>query len=257
LELTGLDYPSKGGRMKSRIIGSILVCAVALTACGFPVRFTEVRGSGNVITEIRNVAGFNAVELSGIGTLIIEQGDREALEITAEDNLMSHLKSNVSGSTLQLGGEEFVNLRPTKDIIYRLKVKNLNQIESSGLAKIEMKKLETDNLMIGISGSGRVSLDNLNADKINLDISGMGDISINGSVKNQQIMVSGAGNYNAPNLVSETANVDISGTGVVILWVKDQLDLDLSGAGTVHYYGSPTINSDISGAGVVKNLGDK
>jgi carbon monoxide dehydrogenase subunit G len=243
--------------MKTRIIAELMVFAFALTACGFPVRFTEVRGSGNVITETRTVSGFNAVELSGIGTLIIEQGAREALEITAEDNLMSHIKSNISGSRLQLGGEEFVNMRPTKDIIYRLKVKNLSQIESSGLGKMEMKKLASDNLTIEISGSGRVSLDNLEAKTLSIEISGLGDISINGSVESQQIKISGAGNYKAPNLASKTASVDISGTGTAILWVTEQLDLDLSGAGTIHYYGSPQINSDISGAGVVKNLGDK
>lgn len=255
--MTGLDYPSNCDIVKTTIIAVFLASTIALTACGFPVRFTEVRGSGNVITESRTVAGFNAVELSGIGTLIIEQGDRETLEITAEDNLMSRIKSSVSGSRLQLGSEEFVNILPTKDIIYRLKVKNLNQIESSGLGKIEMKKLKTDKLMVEISGSGRISLDNLQAATLRLDISGLGDISISGNVKSQQVQISGAGNYKAPNLASETANVDISGTGNAILWVTEQLDLDISGAGKVHYYGSPQINSDISGAGVVKNLGDK
>lgn len=234
-----------------------MVCVVALTACGLPVRFTEVRGSGNVITESRTVAGFNAVELSGIGTLIIEQSDRESLEITAEDNVMRHIKSDVSGSRLQLGSEEFINLRPTKDIIYRLKVKNLRQIESSGLGKVEMMELETDNLAIEISGNGRVSLDNLLAATLTLEISGLGDVSINGEVKSQQIEISGAGNYNAPNLSSENARVEISGTGSAVLWVTQQLDMELSGAGTIHYYGSPKINSDISGAGDIKNLGDK
>ena len=243
--------------MKTRIFAVLLVCTIVLTACGFPVRFTEVRGSGNLITETRTVANFNAVELSGIGTLIIEQGDREALEITAEDNLMSHIKSNVSDSRLKLGGDEFVNIHPTKDIIYRIKVKNLNQIESSGLGKVDLKNLETDNLVIEISGSGRVSVDNLLATTLNLEISGLGDISINGSVNSQQVQISGAGNYRAPNLGSETASVEISGTGSAILWVTKQLDLELSGAGKVHYYGSPQLNSDISGVGVVKNLGDK
>src|SRR4030042_6878153 len=149
--------------MKRRIFALLIVCTVALAACGFPVRFTEVRGSGNVITENRTVAGFNTVDLSGIGTLIIEQSDRESLEITAEDNLMAHIKSDVSGSRLQLGGEDFVNLRPTRDIIYRLKVKNLRQIESSGLGKVELRNLETDDLAVEISGNGRVSLEKFQA----------------------------------------------------------------------------------------------
>lgn len=244
-------------KMKTRIFTFLLACAIVLTACGLPVRFTDVRGSGNVVTESRTVAGFNAVELSGIGTLIIDQGDKEALEITAEDNLMNYLRSDVSGSRLQLGVEELVNIHPTKDIVYRLTVKDLSQIESSGLGKVESKKLETDNLIIQISGAGRVSIDNLKANTLNLEISGLGDISANGSVKEQRVEISGAGNYNAPNLASETARVEISGTGNAILWVTDRLDLELSGAGKVHYYGSPVLNTDISGVGVVKNLGDK
>jgi len=243
--------------MKKRIIALLAVWAISLSSCGLPVRFTEVRGSGNVINESRTVAGFNAVEISGIGTLVIEQGDKESLEITAAENLMRYIRSDISGSRLQLGGEDFVNLRPTKDIIYHLTVKNLRQIESSGLGKIELNDLETDDLVIEISGNGRVSLGNLQATSLSLGISGLGDVSINGNVKSQQIEISGAGNYNAPNLASETARVDISGTGTAILWVANQLDLELSGAGKIHYYGSPLINSDISGAGTVKNLGDK
>ena len=243
--------------MKIRSITLLLVSVVVMGACGFPVRFTEVRGSGNVVTESRKVAGFNAVELNGIGTLIIEQGDREALEITAEDNIMNHLRTEMSGSQLRLGVEEFVNIHPTEDIIYRLTVKNLSQIESSGLGKVESKKLVVENLTIEISGSGRVSLDNLQAKTLNLEISGLGDISTNGSVKEQRVEISGAGNYNAPDLASEIAIVEISGTGNAILWVSDQLDLELSGAGKVHYYGSPVLNTDISGRSEVKNLGDK
>ena len=243
--------------MKIRIITVLLASTIILSACGLPVRFTDVRGSGNVVTESRSMPGFNAVELSGIGTLIIEQGARESLEITAEDNLMNYLRSDVSGSRLQLGVKEFVNIHPTKDIVYRLTVKNLNQIESSGLGKVEIKKLETDNLTLEISGSGRATIDNLQAKTLNLEISGLGDISANGSAKDQHVEISGAGNFNAPNLASETAKVEISGTGNAILWVRDMLDIELSGAGKVHYYGSPVLNTDISGAGEVKNLGDK
>ena len=244
-------------KMKIKPILLLLACAIIFSACGLPVRYTEVRGSGNVITQTRTVAGFNAVELSGIGTLIIEQGNKEALEITAEDNLMDYIKSDVYGSRLQLGGDEFVNIHPTRDIVYRLKVKNLNQIETSGLGKVEIRKLDTNSLDLEISGNGRMSIDDLQATTLQLDISGLGDISLAGSVRDQQVEISGAGNYKAPNLASKTCKVEISGTGSAIVWVTDRLDLELSGAGNVHYYGNPVLNSEISGMGTVKNLGSK
>jgi hypothetical protein len=244
-------------QMKTNKIAFLLVFVIIISACGLPMRITEVRGSGNVITETRPVAGFNAVDLSDVGKLIIEQGNREVLEITAEDNLMEYIESNVSGSQLELGFKEFVNIHPTKDIIYRLTVKNIDHIGSSGLGKIESKKLETENLFVEISGNGRISIDNLEAETLSLVISGLGDISLNGRAKQQKLEISGAGNYKAPNLESETAMVDISGSGTAILWVTEQLNLELSGAGKVHYYGSPELNSNISGVGEVINLGEK
>jgi hypothetical protein len=228
-----------------------------ISACGLPMRSIDVRGSGNSITESRSVSGFNEVELSGIGSLIIEQGNADSLEITAEDNILKHLRSQISGSQLQLGVEELVNIHPTKDIIYRLKVKKLNQIGVSGLGNIESKKLIADNLTIQISGGGRISIDNLQATVLNLNISGLGDISVNGSAEQQNVNISGAGNYSAPNLASQMAKVVISGTGKAIVWVTEKIILELSGAGVLHYYGNPVLNSNISGLGVVKNLGNK
>jgi hypothetical protein len=243
--------------VKIRTFVILIFTSIVLSSCGLPVRLTDVRGSGNIVTESRMVAGFRTVEISGIGKLFIEQGEKESLEITAEDNLIKHLKSQVSGSRLQLGSEEFVNIHPTKDIVYKLTVKDLNQIEASGLGNIESKKLETENLTILISGGARVSIDDLQATTLSLEISGLGEVSADGKVQEQHIDISGAGSYNAPNLASQTASVVISGSGTAIIWVSDRLDLELSGLGRVHYYGSPVLNTEITGSGVLKNLGNK
>ena len=111
--------------MKKRIVTFGLTCSFILCSCGLPMRSVDVRGSGSSITESRSIAGFNEVELSSIGTLIIEQGDTESLEIEGEDNILKHLRSQINGSQLRLEDEELVNIHPTQDIIYRLKVKNL------------------------------------------------------------------------------------------------------------------------------------
>jgi outer membrane lipopolysaccharide assembly protein LptE/RlpB len=53
----------------------LIAMALMLSGCFFPVRATRVIGSGDVITETRRVANFSAVELNGVGTLKIEQGE--------------------------------------------------------------------------------------------------------------------------------------------------------------------------------------
>lgn len=243
--------------MKRKTIFTLLILVVLVSACGFPVRYTTVRGTGNLATETRRVAGFNAVELSGVGTLIIEQGDSESLEVEAEENLLPYLESRISGNNLKIGVQQFVSIQPTKEIIYRLKVKNLNAIETSGLGNVEIDALKADRLSIEISGSGKVTIDDLQSQDIDLEISGLGDILLAGKVEEQHVELSGAGNYKAQDLQSRTAEVTISGTGNAVVWVVERLNVELSGAGKVEYYGSPAVNSEISGVGQLKSIGEK
>lgn len=236
---------------------STLTLAVLISGCIFPVRYTQVLGSGEVVTETRRVSGVSAVELSGIGTLIIEQGRKESLDITAEDNLLKYLKSDVNGRNLRLGVDDFVSIEPTKEIIYHLTVKNLERIEISGLGNIEIEALETSELDFEISGSGNAYIGNLQADSLNLLVSGLGNMEIGGSVEDQRIELSGAGNYDAEDLKSNKARIEISGTGKAEMWVENELDVELSGMGNLQYYGSPILSTEMSGMGTVKSLGDK
>jgi hypothetical protein len=118
------------------------------------------------------------VDLSGIGTLIIEQGDSESLEISAEENLMPYLESRVVAGRLELGTRQMVNIQPTKEIVYRLKVIDLSAINTSGLGNVKIGSIETGRLNIDISGSGNVEIDNVQVKNIRLDISGLGDITL-------------------------------------------------------------------------------
>jgi carbon monoxide dehydrogenase subunit G len=243
--------------MKKYSLLLVVMLALALTSCGFPVRYTTVRGDGNVITESRRVSGFDSVELSGIGTLIIEQGSSESLEISAEENIMPYLESRVSGGTLVLGVDQFVNIQPTEEITYRLSVIDLSEIETSGLGNVDMTSLDTTQVRIQISGSGKVTIANLMAERLEMEISGLGDISLAGSVDEQRVEVSGAGNYLAGDLESNSAVVRISGSGNATVWAKSDLNVEISGMGTVEYFGSPVIDSEISGAGRLVSVGEK
>lgn len=234
-----------------------LVLSVLISGCIFPVRSTRVLGSGEVITEARRVSGFTDVELSGIGTLVIEQGRKESLDITAEDNILEYLTSDVFGRSLHLGVNDFVSIEPTERIIYHLTVRNLEGIETSGLGNIEIETLDTSELAIDISGSGNVIIEDLQAYLLDLEVSGLGNMGIAGSVKDQRIRLSGAGNYDAGDLKSDSAKIDISGTGKAVVWAEDELDVELSGVGNLQYYGDPILIMDISGVGTVKSLGNK
>ena len=72
--------------MKRHMIWVALIVLIAASlACEIPLGINTVRGSGNVVTEEREVSGFERVALSGVGQVIVTQGEEEALTVETDD----------------------------------------------------------------------------------------------------------------------------------------------------------------------------
>src|SRR5215831_14013845 len=80
-----------------------LTLGVILLMAGCDVLLNSIKGSGKSATESRNVSGFTSVEIDGSGALQVEQTGTESLTITADDNLLQYLTSEISGGRLKLG----------------------------------------------------------------------------------------------------------------------------------------------------------
>jgi len=237
------------------VIGTVILLMAVLSACSLPIQNTNIKGSGNIVSEEREVSGFTKISLEGIGDLQIVQGDVESLKVEAEDNIIDRIESYVTGSVLHIGIERFINVIPTSGISYTLTVKDLNSIEISGYGDVYIQSLTTDNLEVGVSGGGRITIENLSTDSLDVELSGAGDFDLSGVVDQQYVKLSGAGSYKAPDLQSRTAVVNISGAGSAQLWVTEALDVNLSGVGSLQYYGNADVHQNISGVGKVISLG--
>jgi len=245
--------------MSRRSVCVLVVLAVALVA--MVVLAGCVQGSGNVITESRDVSEFDEVELRGIGRLEITQGTTTELSVTADDNLMQYIETKVEGDTLQISVKHrslpFFTVNPTETIVYELTVPSLTRVSLSGSGKIVVDGLETDEFTVEISGSGDLEASDLRADSFTYQLSGSGKATVSGKVDSQDVQVSGSGRLEAGDLQSAEAFIEISGSGRAVLWVTDQLDVQISGSGDVQYYGSPEVSQDVSGSGSIKGLGSK
>ncbi len=214
--------------MRSRVALALCIALLLLAAC------STTRGSGQLATAQREVSGFTKVELAGQGELTIEQTGTESLTISAEDNLLPLLTSDVSGDTLVLGTKPNTSIVTTKPITYAVTVKNLD-----GLA---------------VSGSGTMSAPKLATTELSSKISGSGTITVSGAATDQDLEISGSGQYQADGLTSKTVNARISGSGNASVMATDVLDVQISGSGSVTYSGDPRVMQEISGSGqLIKN----
>jgi hypothetical protein len=216
-----------------------------------------VRGTGDMASEEREVSGFTAVDFAGIGTVLIEIGEDEALQIEAEDNLLQYIETEVRGDTLHIELREGVNIIPTQSMFFHLTARELDRLSVSGLGNIDTPGLESNQFSVNISGGGDINLDELEANELSVDISGLGDLHVDdGSVEKQTISISGGGNYNGQDFTSNIAKVVISGLGSATVWATEELEVDISGGGSVRYKGDPTVDENVSGIGRIEKIGE-
>jgi hypothetical protein len=245
-------------------------------ACGaFSTNF--VQGSGKIVKQSVDVNNFDRVSLEGSGNVYVEQGQTESLTIEADDNILPLLDTRVTGSELVLGMKPNQNIHPSKQIIYRLTVKDLSEISLRGSGNfyvepaqsnnmkvsvfgsgdINMKGLDADSLSINLSGSGNITVGKIAVNTIDTTVNGSGDIKLDGKSDSQTLAISGSGNYRAGDLETVSANVRIPGSSDVTVWAKNSLTVTVSGSGNLSYYGSPTIDQSVSGSGKLISLGEK
>lgn len=205
-----------------------LVCSLFTAGCGF----SGIRGSGNVISEPREVTGFTEVKLNGTGQLTIDQTGTESLTITADDNLLPYLTSEVSGTRLTLGTKERTSISPSKDVVYRLTVKDINDITVAGSGSADAKGIHTGRLKVLVAGSGT--------------------LATAGAAEVQEITIAGSGDYRGGSLKSKAATISIMGSGNAELDASDRLDANITGSGDVRYTGAPAVTKQILGSGTVE-----
>lgn len=206
-----------------------------LTACNLMNRdliLTQVSGSGNVVTETRSVSGFDGITITGAGKILIDQNGSEALSVTADDNLMQHITTEVRDGKLVIGFTPRVVFGRVTALTFNVSAKQMNSIQLDGAAVVEGKNIAAENFSAKLNGAGAITLA--------------------GKVTAQEALLDGVGSYNAAELASQRAQVTQNGTGRAVVRVSDKLDAVISGVGSIEYIGNPQVTKTVSGLGVVR-----
>lgn len=217
------------------------------------------RGSGIMSQEERQVSGFDKIILNGAGEVTLIQGQKEALLIEAEDNILPKLTSEVEGETLTLGYDSISwkdAIIPTRTIKYTITVQDLKHITVNGAVTLSSDALQGENFELEINGAGDFVFEELALQELSIEIAGGASVRTKGEASVQNVVINGAGSYNGEGLKSLASTVVFNGAGDVRLWVLNTLDVTINGAGSVSYYGSPVVTQSINGFGSVKHLGE-
>jgi hypothetical protein len=245
--------------MKLKILLGSLVFLLVASACGINVDLNtrNIRGSGDAATETRSVSGFDEVVLAGSAELYIEQGSDERLTVTADDNLLDVIRTEVEGNTLVLGFKNNVSAAPRTPIVFKLTVRDLSVLTLAGSGKIVTESLDTPKLTLNLPGSGSMDFERVETGSLHVILAGSGAITIQaGTSDSAEVNMLGSGTFDGANFEVEDATAVIAGSGDIHVRCTRQLDGKILGSGNIRYYGDPgSVDVDTAGSGNFENMG--
>lgn len=229
-----------------RYVVSGLILLLLAAASAAPASALPAPESG---AAVRDVRGFDKVELSVPGRLILTLGSTESLEIEASGADLARISTVVSLGTLRIG-QVRSNDSPRGPITYRLTMKKVAGLATSSAGSIEVARIDTDVLALTVHSSGSIAVETLSAKTLAVEISSSGNVTVAGTVDRQTLKSSSSGEYRAADLASREATCNLSSSGRATIRVSEQLVAMLSSSGDLRYRGTPPkvmVNASSSG----------
>lgn len=235
--------------LRTLVLAAIIPAAAGLNSCGMNC----MNGNGVEATENRDLDEFSAIDLGGSYKLVLTRDSLQSLRISADENLMPHIKTEVRNNRLRVYSEDNI----CDEVVIVISMKELKELEASGAVEVEMtNRFVTDEFNLEVSGAVEADL-NVEAQKIRTELSGAGEIEYEGKAGDHRVSISGAGELRAENLVVNRYDLDLSGAAECSVHVLEELNVEGSGASSVVYRGNPSkINQDLSGAGSIRQAAD-
>lgn len=208
------------------------------TSCSDPgpvadYRPLELDGSGVLISEERDVPFFNAINASGPITTVIDGGNTHGILVTADDNIITRVRTEVRNHTLYLSLDrgDYHNIW----IRVHVQAADISSIANNG------------NGVMTVSGS-------VVPNELEVTNSGTGTIRLDGAVKHLILSNEGSGTVNAFSLIADHCIVDNSGSGSCYLFCRELLDGRNAMNGSILFKGNATVIIENTGHGKIQSV---
>lgn len=180
----------------------ILLLTLSLTSCNGNLNLIDgIEGSGNVITEKRNIESpFTKIQASTGVEVVLEQGAPSEIEVEVDDNLMKYIVTKVENGTLNVKIDG--NINTMENAIIRVKTKTIEGLESSSGASIKtINKLSGTSLTLKTSSGSTIQAD-LEYEKVSCESTSGSEIKVSGKTLTLETKSSSGSEINAKELAS-------------------------------------------------------
>ena len=217
---------------------SLAAITVLLSGCMVNIQ-DSITGNGHVVKQTRDVSEFNRIKVGSGIDVYLTRGDNHTVEVEADENLQSWIKTETSGNELHIFTEKSIRFAKTKKVY--VTCETLEGIDISSAGDITgMTPFKADKLDIEMSSAGDLKFE-VEANEIKISISSAGNAHLKGKTNVLKADLSSAGDLNAYDLVAKTGDVTVSSAGNARVYITDEARFQSSSAGDIDYRGEPNI----------------
>jgi len=209
-----------------------------------------VYGNNKVVKGKREAGQFTALKVSSGIDVYLSQGDRESIEVEADENLHEYILTEIRDGVLHVYTE--VNIREAEEKRVYVTMKDIESLGTSSAGDIiGQTPVKADRLELSVSSAGDIKIE-IHVKEIKAGVSSSGDVTLTGEADMLFANLSSAGDLNAYGLVVREADVSASSAGDADIYVTEKLRARSSSAGDINYRGTPKyIDAHSSSAGSV------
>lgn len=212
------------------LVTACLVTLVAACGGGASISGGLVVGSGQVVSETRELSAFTEVEAHGGIALEIAKGATPGVVVTAQSNLLPITRTTVEGSRLTVDTTK--GYTTTEGLTVKVTAPSVTAITLTGGASATGRAVDPSSLVLDLSGGARLDLSG-RVDDLSIEADG-GAVILLGGLKATTAKVNVSGGVVATLAVSSSLTGTASG-GVVITLAErpDTVDVETSGGAAV------------------------
>jgi hypothetical protein len=222
---TALVAGNKRTMMPVPVVVVTAIALAGLAGCGS----SGVTGKGPVQTETRKAGAFTRIGVSGGIGVTVRIDPTQALEVSAQENILPVIATDVEGDTLRIRSTESYST-------------------SEG---VEVAVSTPALLGISMSGGSQGRIEGLDAERLDIELNGGAGVTATGSATSVGLNMTGGSRASLENLMATTITLDLSGGATATVHASDRVSGSASGGSRTSVLGDAQLDVEVSGGAEV------
>lgn len=233
--------------MASAALLAMSMGMTSCSSCNSEWSGDTVFSNGPQVTDVRQLKGFDEIEISGSPRVCYTQADSFSVRVKGTREAVDNLLTDVDGKTLSIRNRGKINLinisfDDNNSLTVYVTSPDLTSIRLSGSGDFEANgQVDTDRMDIVLRGSGDIDMKDIICDRCDVELIGSGDISLgNLEALDASAALVGSGDIKLGLLRVKDTHLSLKGSGDIQADFREgcvAVDCELRGSGDISLKG--------------------